>query len=163
MKVKDIMSKNVKCCKRRDTLAEVVSAMWENNCGIIPMVDKEGRVAGVITDRDIALALWRKDRAPSEVLAGELPTAKLHTCADTDDIDDALRIMQHARVRRVPVINADEKIVGILSMNDVALHAHRAGARTPSITFDKVVDTLRAICKHPETEKPAAKRATVTP
>ena len=158
MKVKDIMTRHVTSCMRRDKLSDIVCEMWKHDCGIIPLVDKEGKVTGVITDRDVALALWKKDRPPSEVLAGELPTAKLYACADTDDIDDALRIMQRARVRRMPVIDKNEHLVGILSMNDVALHAHSGAVRKPAITFEKVVDTLKAICRHPE----ASRRKTAT-
>jgi CBS domain-containing protein len=161
MKVKDIMTRNLRTCTRRDKLSNVIGAMWEGDCGIIPMVDRDGRVTGVITDRDIALALWRKDRAPSEVVAGELPTAKLYTCADTDEVDDALRIMQQACVRRVPVIDKDEKLVGILSMNDIALHARGGVTRSQAITFEKVVDTLKAICKR--TEAGRRKMATLAP
>src|SRR5262249_16218020 len=105
MKVKDIMTRNPKFCGPGDTLAQVVSMMGEGDCGMLPIVDKSNRVVGVITDRDVALAVWRKDRAPADIRVDQLPLAKLYCCAPTDDVDDALRIMRRAQVRRLPIID----------------------------------------------------------
>jgi CBS domain-containing protein len=162
MKVRDIMNKNARFCRLRDTLAHVVNAMWEGDCGLLPIVDKADRVAGVITDRDVALAAWRKDRAPADIRVDELPFATLHACAPTDEVDDAIRIMQQARVRRLPVIDENERLVGIISMNDLAFHAREATERKDGLTADKVVNTLKAICS-PRKLKHATKRPALAP
>jgi len=146
MKIRDIMTRNVRFCGPRDTLAHVVNTMWHGDCGILPIVDKSGKVIGVISDRDVALAVWRKDRAPADIRVDELPIAKLYCCAPTDDTDDALRIMQRARVRRLPIIDERERLVGIISMDDLALHARESSDRPDLLTADKVVNTLKAIC-----------------
>lgn len=147
MKVQDIMTKDVKFCQPADTLAKAVGMMVEAGCGILPIVNKEGRVSGVVTDRDIAVSLWRRNRAPSEMLVGEVPSARLYSCAPQDDIDDALTIMQRAQVRRLPIIDDQERLVGLLSMDDIALHARGENGRKPALSFEKVVNTMKAICR----------------
>ena len=161
MKVKDIMTKNPKSCTPRDTLAQVVESMWNAECGILPIVDNRERVIGVITDRDVALAVWRKDRAPADIRVDQLPLAKLYCCAPTDDVDDALRIMRRSQVRRLPIIDEDEKLVGIISMNDLALHARESGEKKNGLTAEKVAETLKAICGPRKLKRPGAKHALV--
>src|SRR5262249_18104418 len=146
MKVRDVMSKNPRFCGPKDTLAEVGETMWDSDCGMLPIVDKNGRVTGVITDRDVALGVWRKDRAPRDVRVDELPLAKLYSCAPTDDVDDALRIMRGALVRRLPIIDEDERLVGIISMDDLACHAKASDESKNGLTPQKVAETLKAIC-----------------
>ena len=148
MKIKEIMTKDVKTCKIGTDLVEAVSAMRNGDCGILPVVDDAGKVTGVITDRDIALALADKDIPPSKVTAGEVASRHLYYCGPKDDIEDALRIMKKERVRRLPVLDNDGVPVGILSMNDVALHAEK-GRKKAVIGFGSVVKTMKAICKHP--------------
>jgi CBS domain-containing protein len=146
MKVKDIMTRDPKSCGPRDTLASVVHSMWDRDCGMLPVVDKTDRVIGVITDRDVALAVWRKDRSPSDIRVDQLPLARLYCCAPTDDIDDALRIMRQAQVRRLPIIDEEEKLVGIISMDDLARHARDPGGSKNGLTAQKVSEALKAIC-----------------
>jgi CBS domain-containing protein len=67
MKVKDVMTQESQVLWSKDTLAQVVESMWERECGILPTVDKTNRVTGVLTDRDVALGVWRKDRAPRDI------------------------------------------------------------------------------------------------
>jgi len=161
MKVKDVMTRDPRFCGPKDTLAQVVEAMWEGDCGILPIVDKTNRVTGVITDRDVALGLWRKDRAPRDLRVDELPLARLYSCAPTDDVDDALRIMRRALVRRLPIIDENEKLVGIISMDDLARHVKEADGAKNGLTAQKVAEALKAICsprkpKHRARHRPAS-------
>jgi CBS domain-containing protein len=146
MKVKDVMTTNPRFCRPKDTLAQVVESMWEGDCHILPIVDRTNRVTGVITDRDVALGVWRKDRAPRDIRVDELPLARLYTCATTDDVDDALRIMRRALVRRLPIIDENEKLVGILSMDDLALHVKEPEGTKNGLTAQKVAEAIKAIC-----------------
>ena len=160
MKVRDIMTKDVKSCRSVDSLAKALRTMVDADCGILPIISKESKVTGVITDRDIAVALLKKDRAPSEMLVSEVPAARLYACAPNDDIDDALLIMRRSQVRRLPIIDEEEKLVGILSMNDVASHAKAENGRKPALSFEKVVTTMKAICRHQKAR--ALRRAAAT-
>ena len=146
MKVKDVMTTNPRFCRPKDTLAQVVESMWERECGILPTVDKTNRVTGVITDRDVALGVWRKDRAPRDIRVDELPLARLYSCALTDDVDDALRIMRRALVRRLPIIDENETLVGIISMDDLALHVKELEGTKNGLTAQNVAEALKAIC-----------------
>ena len=103
----------------------------------------------MITDRDICMALATRHRRPEELRVGEVITGRLVTTGPDDDIEAALDLMRVEQVRRLPVVEADDSLVGILSINDVILNASSAkGRRHPSPTPDEVVSTLKGICGH---------------
>jgi CBS domain-containing protein len=160
MKIKEIMTKDVCSCRPDSSLSTVIRAMKEHDCGIIPVTDEEGKVAGVITDRDIALAVGEKEVAPSGLSVGEVMTAKFHACLEDGSINDALKTMEKYQVRRLPVLDEHQKLIGIISMNDLALHARKSAVPR----FDNVINTLKGICKHREkmisvTARPQTKAA----
>ncbi len=126
MKVKDIMTHEVKTCTPEMNLAAAAMIMWDNDCGVVPVVSSEGKVIGVITDRDICMAGATQNRKTSEVAVREVFTGNLYACAPDDDIRNALKIMSAERVRRLPVINAYGVLEGILSLNDIVLHVQAA-------------------------------------
>jgi CBS domain-containing protein len=118
--------------------------MWDRDCGVIPVVDAAGQVVGVVTDRDICIGLATKGRTASHVAAREIMSRGLHTCLPGDDVAAALDVMKSAKVRRLPVIDRDGHLKGILSLNDVVLNTKRKG----SPSAEKLVDALKAICEH---------------
>ena len=143
MKVKDIMTTDLKTCTPDTTLGEAAHLMWEGDCGILPVVD-DGEMVGVVTDRDICIALATKNARASQLKVGAFAAKKLATCAPEDDVQAALATMKQARVRRLPVVGFDGTVLGILSMNDILLSA---GAGDAVVNKD-VIETLRAICAH---------------
>lgn len=147
MQVKDIMTPLPKFCRVDTNLAEATELMWINNCGVLPVMDREGRVIGMITDRDICIALGTRNRLPSEVEVGEVVEWKLFSCSPGDDIHEALFAMKSWKVRRLPVLNSSTgTLEGILSLNDLAIHAtKRQGG---DLSFQDVADTLKVICEH---------------
>ncbi|HYL98121.1 MAG TPA: CBS domain-containing protein [Blastocatellia bacterium] len=149
MKVQEVMTANVKCCKPDNNLSEVVALMWDNDCGSLPVLADDGTVAGLVTDRDIAVAVGTKNRLPSDIKVGEVMTRRVFGCAPDDDIHTALKTMRRDHVRRLPVIDEEGRLRGILSMNDVALHSQKFdGHKTPNLGYDDVVNTFKAICEH---------------
>lgn len=151
MKVKDVMSHFVQTCTPEANLATVAMMMWDNDCGVVPVVKSDGKVTGMITDRDICMAVATKHREASDIKVGEVFSGKLYACAPDDDIKDALRIMGHGKVRRLPVINVFGALEGILSMNDVVLHVEEAkGKKGMGLTYEEVLRMLKAICGHRE-------------
>ena len=148
MKVRDLMTTNAAFCRRETNLAAVGALMWEHDCGLIPVLDDKEKVTGVITDRDICIALSTRDRQPSKITAGEITTAPAFVCSPDDDIQSALITMSREKLHRLPVVNRERGLVGILSINDVLLHAEKS-SKKPGITYDDVVQTLQAICTHP--------------
>ncbi|MDQ5844343.1 MAG: CBS domain-containing protein [Acidobacteriota bacterium] len=149
MKVKDIMTANAKTCTLTDNLAEAARLMWEEDCGSVPVVAEEGKVVGLITDRDICMAALTKGRNESSIAIEDVISGKLFTCQPEDDIHSALDTMRDNKVRRLPVVTADGKLSGMLSMNDVVLKAAEAGGKkAPELSYGDVVNTYKSICQH---------------
>lgn len=149
MKVQEVMSRNVKTCHPDTSLAEATALMWEGDCGTLPVVVDGGKVVGMITDRDIAIALGMRELPAAYVLVNEPMSKALYACSPDDDIHTALKTMRKGRVRRLPVINNEGVLQGIVSMNDVALHAqHLDGHRNIGLAYEDVVNTFKAICEH---------------
>jgi CBS domain-containing protein len=152
MKVREVMGEPV-FCGLDTTLVGAVELMRNNNCGFLPIVGEGGNVIGVITDRDICIALGIRNQKPSDVLVKDvmLPKQytfpKLFTCTPNDDIHCVLKAMRIEKVRRMPVIDHEGGLLGILSMNDIVLRAF-AGAGKHDISCKDVVDTYKAICAH---------------
>ncbi len=159
MKVREIMSREIESCAPGTNLAAAAELVWKRDCGALPVVD-EGRLAGMITDRDMFIALGTRDRRASEVLVRDVVSDLPVTCNGEDDVATALRIMRAARVRRLPVVNAAGTLEGIVSLSDIALHAVSKGR---SVSHEEVVNTVKSICEQvarmpvtAETGKPAA-------
>lgn len=149
MKVQDVMSEDVKCCEPDTNLATAAAIMWENDCGALPVVTDGRNAIGMITDRDIAIALGTRNEQPSGIPVKEVMTRVLYTTSPEDDLHAALKIMRKGQVRRLPVVNTEGVLDGILCLNDIALQAvHPNGKKSPEISYEDVVNTLRAICEH---------------
>jgi CBS domain-containing protein len=149
MKVRDLMTTNTVSCRSETNLAAVGALMWDHDCGFIPVVDETEKVTGVITDRDICIALSTRDRQPSQITAREVTTAPPFVCSPEDDIQTALKTMSQEKLHRLPVINEAGGLVGILSMDDVVLRAETGVGKKPEISYDEVVQVFQAICAHP--------------
>lgn len=149
MKVQEIMTKDVQCCGPETNLALAAKMMWDSDCGALPVVNEEGRVIGMITDRDICMAVATKGRLASDITVWETSSGQLYSCRPQDDIHDALNTMAVHKVRRLPVVDDDGVLMGILSMNDVILNAEKAKGETlPDLSYDAVMKTLKAISEH---------------
>jgi CBS domain-containing protein len=149
MKAEEIMTRNVQSCRPGASLAQAAAIMWEYDCGAMPVVDDSNRVMGMITDRDIAIAAATKGRRATEITVGEVMTGNVYACAMDEDVKSALRTMRRERVRRLPVIGGDGRLAGIISINDIVLHAEEGkGRQHPDISYDDVVSTFKAVCEH---------------
>lgn len=157
MKVKEIMTATVRSCDLNESLAEVAKTMWDNDCGILP-VRKDGQdVVGVITDRDVCMGAAMRDAHPSSISVEEVITGNLYSVAPEDDVSSALELMRGHRVRRLPVIDAEGELKGILSMNDIVLNAKETNAKKGNgLSYGDVVRTFQAICEHPKQSAAAA-------
>ena len=101
MKIKERMTAAPKTCTRDTTLASAAHLMWQPDCGILPVVD-EGKLIGVVTDRDLYIALATRNKRASQVNVGEVATETVLSCTPEDDVHAALATMKQARVRRLP-------------------------------------------------------------
>lgn len=144
MKIKDIMTREPAICSTSTNLAAAAKLMLDADCGILPVVDDQSKLVGVVTDRDMYIALATRNRLASQVTVGEVARTTVFTCAPDDDVESALQTMRQHRVRRLPVAGFGGAVVGIVSMNDIVL---AAGARKP-VRNEAVVETMQAICAH---------------
>lgn len=143
MKVKEIMTTEPRSCTPDMTVAEAAHLMWDGDCGILPVVD-DGTLVGVVTDRDMYIALATQNARASQLRVGAVATTKVATCAPEDDVRTALAAMKQARVRRLPVVGFGGTVMGILSMNDIL----RAAGAGKGVANGEIVETLQAICAH---------------
>lgn len=156
MRIKEIMNTPVKSIASGKTLRDAGRLMAENDCGVLPVVDQIENVVGVLTDRDVCLALSSEDRRPSEMLARDVMSPNVFFCRPDDDLPTALATMQHRLVRRLPVIDEDGRLAGIVSIDDIVIHAAPATAKSPEVTYGEAFSTLKAICGMRAARKPAA-------
>ena len=117
---RDIMSPNPKCIGENDTLTAAAQLMADLDVGALPICGEDGRLKGMVTDRDIVVKCIARGGDPREVTAGSLGEGKPVTIGADDDVRDALTTMERHQVRRLPVIDAHQ-LVGIISQADIAL------------------------------------------
>jgi CBS-domain-containing membrane protein len=148
MKVKDVMTGTPYSSPLWANLGMATELMWKGNCGFLPVVDAEQRLCGVITDRDICVALGTRNQLAGEVRVEEIAQRKVYACVPDDDIHVALQNMREGHVRRLPVVDRDGKLAGVVSMDDLLLHAEPNGVgKEPELSANEVVRAYRAIMK----------------
>jgi CBS domain-containing protein len=150
MKVKDLMTAEPRVCTSATSVAAAAAQMWDGDCGFLPVVD-DGRLTGVVTDRDMYIALATRNRLASELTVAEVATATVITAAPDEEVQAALARMKRALVRRLPVVAADGGVVGVISIDDIA----RAAGPRKTIRSDEVLQTLQAIYAHHPSPTPA--------
>ncbi len=123
MKISEIMSKDVEMCAPETILIDVVSKMQKRDCGCV-IVAKDDRLVGMVTDRDIALRCIANAHDPKGTTAEQVMSSQILYCMETDDADDVARNMGENKVRRLPVLNAEKRLVGIVSLGDLASHSN---------------------------------------
>ena len=154
MKVKEVMTPKAKAIWLTESLADAAKLMWDNDCGVLPVIKDGRKVIGMITDRDICMAMAMRDTNPSSISVEEVMNGQVYSVNADDDIEQALKAMQEHKVRRLPVLNSEGDLEGILSLNDVVLNAKPA--KTSSLPYGQVVKTYQAICEHPLQSSAAA-------
>ena len=148
--VKDFMTSDVESCNETTDLAAAAMIMWRRDCGFVPVVDTvTKKVIGVITDRDICMAVATKGRRASEIHVGDVMVGAPHTCVPSDSVHRALDVMREKRVRRLPVVDPQGALTGILSLNDIVLHSRSAREAVFSdVNPEEILETLRGISVH---------------
>jgi CBS domain-containing protein len=148
MNVQTIMTREVKTCRPNDTLDTPTRIMWENDCGCVPVIGDDKRVLGMITDRDICMAAWTQGGHLSEMRVSGAFSKQPHTCNVHATLASAEQIMREYQVRRLPVVDDMGRLVGLLSLNDMARSAADPGGKGETgetVTPNEVVETLAAV------------------
>ena len=142
MRVREIMSSPVVTCPEGSRLNDVARAMWERDCGSIPVVDTDGRLRGIVTDRDICMAAYTQGKPIQEIPVTSVMATHVLVCHVDDSLEMAEQLMREGQVRRIPVIDNDGRPAGIVSLNDVT----RAAADQRRSNVDReVVETMAAV------------------
>ena len=152
MTVGQLMTRQVRTCRPADSLNTAAEIMWEQDCGCVPVVqqgDRESsRLVGMLTDRDICMAAYTQGRPLTAIQATSIMQRDLATCVETDPVGVALNILGTRRLHRLPVVQGDGELVGLLSLADVARESKREEThveRAAGVTAAAVGDTLATI------------------
>jgi CBS domain-containing protein len=154
MKIDAIMSESPACCTRDDFVQVAASIMERFDTGIVPVTETvayPAKLVGVVTDRDLCLRVLGAGRDPNQVRVGEVMSTKLATCKPSDSVEQVLLRMGSAQVRRLPVVNSDFQVVGLISFGDIVRHkaAGEAG----------FLNTMRAIYAPAKVARAKTKKA----
>ena len=121
MKCRDIMTKYLKMCRADGNATDAVKIMEELNCGAVPIVGENNELMGIVTDRDIAMYTTLHSKSHEKTLLKEFMSSDVITCHPDDDIDDAINKMKDYKIRRLPVVDDDNKVIGMISLGDIAV------------------------------------------
>jgi CBS domain-containing protein len=116
--IKEVMTRDVRACEPSATVAEAAKVMAQEDVGPVPIVE-DGRLAGIVTDRDIVVRVVAEGRDPNTTTVREIASTKLVTVSPDDDLDEALKLLAERQVRRLPVVEGD-RLVGIVAQADIA-------------------------------------------
>jgi CBS domain-containing protein len=153
MKVEQIMSREPKACTPEESLNRAAQLMWENDLGCVPVVERDSKVVGMLTDRDICMAAYTQGATLHAMQVSSAMSHKVFACRPDDDLAAAQKLMAERRVRRLPVLAANGKLVGIISLSDIA-----RAAQSDSTAKAQVADTLAAVGAPPRKSPPRRKR-----
>jgi CBS domain-containing protein len=146
MKVKEVMMGTPYYCQMDSNLGSATELMWNGNCGFLPVMGPDGKITGVVTDRDICIALGTRNCRAGEITVREVMSHRLFACSPEDDIHIALQTMKEGGVRRLPVLGRDGNLAGVISMDDILLRAEPLTiGKRPELSSEEVVKAYRAI------------------
>ncbi len=143
MDVRTIMTTPATCCRPSDPLNAAAQIMWEQDCGAVPVVADDGGIAGIVTDRDICMAAYTQGAALNSVPVSCAMANQVFSCRGTDSLETAERLMSDNQIRRLPVVDDDNRPIGMLSLSDIARYA--ASVRKRNGLDREVTQTLAAI------------------
>jgi CBS domain-containing protein len=125
MKIREIMTPDAQCIRPDETLVDAASLMRQLDVGVLPVCD-EGEVVGMITDRDIAIRAVADARHPVTTMVREVMSPGTIVVYDDQEVSEAVHIMEQHQIRRAPVMNREDRLVGIVSLGDIAVDASEA-------------------------------------
>lgn len=156
MRISELMTMGVACCRPGDTLAAAASVLWNNDCGSAPVVDAAQAVLGMITDRDICMAGMLTGRRLQEILVREAMAEDVAFVTALDSPRDAELLMRKRQVGRLPVVDRHLRVVGMVCLNDLVRWADDGGAGGP--TPKDVLHLVRTLAEvgRPRPARPAS-------
>jgi CBS domain-containing protein len=142
--VRQLMTRNPRTCQATDSLHRAAQIMWDVDCGCVPVVDAEGKAVAMITDRDICMAAYTQGGSLGQLPVSSAASRTIVSVREGDTLQTAENVMQEHRVRRLSVIDDAGRLVGILSMSDLARYA-KFGAADAARSAEPLAKTLAVI------------------
>lgn len=147
MLVEQAMTTATLCCDLNDTLETIAYQMWNGDCGAVPVLNEQGMPVGIITDRDIAMALALRHAKAAQLRAGDLVGVRpLVSCSPRWELKQALKLMTKEKIRRLPVVDDEHRVVGLLSLCDI-VEVAGSGRKKSDVSITELVDSLRKIAR----------------
>lgn len=140
MKIASLVHSDVATCTIHDHLDRAAQLMWDRDVGCLPVIDDQGHVAGMITDRDVCMAAYTQGAPLSAISVTTAMAKRVFTCTPSDEVAAVERVMSEYQIRRMPVIDDQGHPIGIISLNDLA-RASAAGKVAPN----EITATLAAV------------------
>jgi len=125
MQVKNVMTHAPGTCRAGDSANDAARIMWDRDCGSVPVTDRDGRVVGIVTDRDIVVKIVAEGKSVDNATVRDAMTNNSVTCREEDDISEAVARMAERKVRRILVVDGAGTLRGIISQADIATRVHR--------------------------------------
>lgn len=148
MRIEQLMSTEVAFCRQGDNLHTAASKMWERDVGSIPVCDVDDIVVGVITDRDACMAAYTRDQKLRDISVASVLSEDPITCGPLDSVTEVERLMSENQIRRVPVVDDTGRLIGMVSLNDIArATAAQIGRPSSDVPTDDFARTVAAICR----------------
>jgi predicted transcriptional regulator len=150
MRVKDVMTMKVASVWSDEPLSRAAQLMWECDCGSVPVQEAgSGRIIGMLTDRDICMATWSREQSPASISVGDVMSRKLYSVGPDDSIQATEILMRSKQVRRVPVLDGERQLLGIVSLADIATESRRENFRAMAtdVAPEEITATLADICR----------------
>lgn len=147
MKVSEIMTDEVYACRPQDCANEAARIMWEHDCGCVPIIDESDRVVGMVTDRDICMAAYTQGLPLSSICIQSLMPERAFCCQPEDSIETLEEIMMGHQIRRVAVVDQDNRLQGIVSLGDMAVAIGREAGNESQKPLDRmlIAETLATV------------------
>ena len=152
-RIESIMRRPVVTCRPDDSLHTAAGLMWDHDCGALPVVDEDDKVLAMITDRDICMAAYSQGLTLNAMQVRSAMSNELHACHPDDPVIEAERRMGEKQVRRLPVVDLEGRVQGILTLKDLARETARASEPGATQQPREVLGTLREVGE-PHREKP---------
>jgi Predicted signal-transduction protein containing cAMP-binding and CBS domains len=144
MRARDIMTRDPECCRPDQTARDAAQVMRDRDCGCVPIVDDAGAVVGIVTDRDLAVRAIATGKESTTKL-NDLMTASASCCGPDDDLRDVEQKMAELQIRRIPIVDASGRCLGIISQADIA----RASATDSPVTEQEIALVVEKISQPP--------------
>jgi CBS domain-containing protein len=150
MRAQEIMSQKLAICYLEDDLNRAAQLMWEGDCGAVPVLDGEGHAVAMVTDRDICMAAYTQGKPLREIRVCSAMSKTLYSCRPDDSLEQVAALMRQHRVRRLPVLDREDRPVGIISLTDLLRVAQTedniSSGQGTGVSLSGAAWTLAGIC-----------------